>query len=241
MAEIEKEKVTRRPTKVRQTRWAAALAQWLIRARLRPNHVSVLSVAFAGLAGASLILAPRGGPVTGAILFTLAGLLIQLRLLCNILDGLMAVEGGLKTRSGEVFNDLPDRVSDAIILVCAGYATSWPHWAPELGAIAGLLAVMTAYVRVLGGSAGASQYFSGPMAKQQRATLITVACAFAAVETGLGWSPRAIAVALMIVAAGSALTVARRSRSIVRELDTKGPERVSPPSAEDSRRPEQEE
>lgn len=93
---------------------------------MRPNQVYLLSVVFAGLSGASLVLAMRMGPLGGVALFILAGGFIQLRLLCNILDGLMAVEGCLKTGSGEIFNDLPDRVSDAIILVYAGYATPWP-------------------------------------------------------------------------------------------------------------------
>lgn len=80
---------------------------------------------------------------------------------------------------------------------------------------------MTAYVRVLGGSAGASQYFSGPMAKQHRGLLITGACLIAAVEAGLGWRPHAITLVLGLIVLGCVITVIRRTRFIVRELDSK--------------------
>lgn len=56
------------------------------------------------------------------MLFLLAAAMIQGRLLCNLMDGLMAIEGNLKSASGEIYNDAPDRVSDALILVGAGYA-----------------------------------------------------------------------------------------------------------------------
>jgi phosphatidylglycerophosphate synthase len=32
------------------------------------------------------------------------------RLLCNLLDGMVAVAGGLGSPSGQVWNDLPDRI-----------------------------------------------------------------------------------------------------------------------------------
>ena len=51
-----------------------------------------------------------------------AAVLIQFRLLCNLFDGMVAVEGGLGTPSGILFNDFPDRIADPLILICAGYA-----------------------------------------------------------------------------------------------------------------------
>ena len=50
---------------------------------------------------------------------------------------MVAVEGGRRTKSGEVFNDLPDRLSDPLILVGAGYALPYA-WGPQLGWAAGL-------------------------------------------------------------------------------------------------------
>ena len=62
----------------------------------------------------------------------------------------------------------------------------------RLGARAGLagggtLAILTAYVRVLGGAIGTRQYFIGPMAKPQRMAVMTVACVLSVVEPLVGW------------------------------------------------------
>jgi phosphatidylglycerophosphate synthase len=129
----------------------------------------------------------------------------------------VAIEVGLGTPSGEIYNDLPDRLSDAMILCAAGYSLAWPWFARELGWAAALLAVMTAYIRILGGASGLPQDFRGPMAKPQRMAIMTAACLAAPFE------PRAMAVALMLVIAGSLVTAARRLRQIVRQLEARRP------------------
>src|SRR5260370_27985395 len=90
-----------------------------------------------------------------------------------MLDGMVAVEGGLQTKSGEVFNDLPDRIADALIFIGAGHAVHTLPYGMELGWSAALLAVFTAYVRMLGGASGLAQSFVGPIAKQQRMAVMT--------------------------------------------------------------------
>ena len=64
--------------------------------------------------------------------------------------------------------------------------------ASTLGWCAAVLAVLTAYVRVLGGSLGVTQHFIGPMAKQHRMFTLTIATLLSAVETLLGMPPRAM-------------------------------------------------
>jgi phosphatidylglycerophosphate synthase len=142
---------------------------------------------FAALAGSCFLLLRGSGPALRIGLYLGAAAVIQLRLLCNLLDGLLAVEWGRGGRSGLVFNDLPDRFSDIAILVPAGYSLTWVAWGPELGWSAGLLAVLTAYVRLLGGSAGLPQDFSGPMAKPHRMAVVTVACLLGALSWHLRW------------------------------------------------------
>ncbi len=208
----------RRPLKSRQTAWARALAAALLRLRVRPNGISLVSVLFAALAGAALWRAPAVGRGAATGLYLVAVLGIQLRLLCNLLDGMVAVEGGLRSPTGEIWNDLPDRFADALILLGAGYSLSGFPWGPELGWLATALAILTAYVRLLGGAAGASQQFCGPMAKPHRMATLTVACLLAIGELWLGWPPRALALALVLVVLGSAVTVVRRTRRIAREL-----------------------
>jgi len=211
----------RRPLRSRQTRWAAALAGWLTRAGVRPNTISALSVLFAGVAGLAFVVTAWGPPGRRIALLLAAAAFIQLRLLCNLLDGMVAIEGGQRTPSGEVWNDLPDRLADPLVLVPAGYAITAVTWGAALGWAAALLAVLTAYVRVLGGSLGLPQDFGGPMAKQHRMALMTAAAVLGAVETAAGAPGRALPAALLLVAAGSALTVARRTLGIVRALEAR--------------------
>lgn len=206
---------SRRPLKSRNREWAKRLAAMLARRGVAPNTISLLSVAAAALAGLALLGTRAADPVPRAVLLLAAALFIQLRLLCNLLDGMVAIEGGRGSTSGELFNDAPDRVADALILVGAGYALPWPAWGCALGWAAAVVAVLTAYVRMLGGSLGLRQDFCGPMAKPHRMALLTAACLLSMVEglvTGArGWI---LLLALAIIIVGGLLTTWRRLRRI---------------------------
>ncbi len=65
--------------------------------------------------------------------------MIQLRLICNLLDGMVAVEGGMKTACGDIYNDLPDRISDSLIILGIAYGLTGVNHAAELGWAAVLL------------------------------------------------------------------------------------------------------
>jgi phosphatidylglycerophosphate synthase len=213
---------SRRPLKTRERGWAKALAQLLVKARISPNAISIVSLVFAAGAGAALYFSGRTPPVERMWLLLLAAAGIQLRLLCNMLDGMVAVEGGRQTKSGEVFNDLPDRIADTLIFICAGYA-AWDHpHALELGYAAAVLAVFTAYVRMLGGASGLQQRFIGPMAKQQRMAVLTIACLLSPWETRFQLSSGAILwTALIAINLGCVVTIIRRTARILRELESR--------------------
>ena len=178
-----------------------------------PNVISIGSVVFAAIAAAALIASKLCGTDTVRVsLLILAAIAIQLRLICNLLDGMVAVEGKLGSKSGEIYNDLPDRIADPLILIAAGYATPYP----ALGWCAGLLAVFTAYVRLLGGSTGAGQDFRGPMAKPQRMAVMTIAC--------LGEifvREYVFIAALALIILGCIATIARRTANIKRILESR--------------------
>jgi phosphatidylglycerophosphate synthase len=146
--------------------------------------------------------------------------LIQLRLLANMLDGLVAVEGGRKTATGDVFNEVPDRVADVLILAPAGYALTWlGPLGITLGWLVAVLAVLSAYVRVFGGSLGFEQSFMGPMAKQHRMALLTLTCLASVVEvTAVDYRGRVLSLGLLIIGLGTALTIIRRLSLITRLL-----------------------
>jgi phosphatidylglycerophosphate synthase len=207
---------SRRPLKTRQSRWAQALAAWLARTGVSPNQISVASVVFAAAGAACLVAAPRQTPVGQALLLVAAAAGIQLRLLCNLLDGLVAVEGGKRTPAGELFNDVPDRAADVALFAAAGYGVESLAWGPDLGWAAAAVALTTAYVRYIGATMGAGQIFVGPMAKQQRMFALTLACLAAAGEALADLPDRAIPVALGVVVAGGLVTAVRRLRRIAR-------------------------
>jgi len=209
----------RRVLATRRAGWAKALAHALGRARVRPNSVSVASVGFALIAGVAFFAVPPLAPGGQATALLVAAAAIQLRLLCNMLDGMLAVEEGLKTRTGDVYNDLPDRVADVLILVGAGCSIRYLPGGAALGWAAAVVALFTAYVRLLGGSLGVTQHFIGPMAKQHRMFTLTLAALLSAVEAISGMPARAMPIALGTIVVGSVATAWRRTARIMRELD----------------------
>jgi phosphatidylglycerophosphate synthase len=199
---------TRRPIATRANRWAIALSNTLTRSAVTPNQISLLSIFFASLGAASLAWAKSPW------LLLACAICVQLRLLCNLLDGMVAIEGGKKTKSGPIFNEFPDRIADSVLLVALGYAAAQP-WLGWLGA---LLAALTAYVRVFGGSLGQVQIFAGPMAKPHRMAVLTAACVFAAAELQWSGTRYALLAAAGLIAFGSLLTCIIRTRMIVLQL-----------------------
>lgn len=215
----------RRPLKSRGLRIFTTLAQKLADTGITPNQISMASIYFSVLAAICLLLWPILGdlmhyPAKGfnsnifaIALPLLAALFIQLRLLCNLIDGLVAVESGKKTPNGELFNEIPDRIADAVTLIAAGYAATIVGLSPAVGWLAALLAVMTAYVRALAMAVGTPADFQGPMAKPHRMALMTAACVLSAFE-GFFWQPGyVLATALVLLTIGTAWTVWRRIRT----------------------------
>ena len=164
------EESNRRPLAVRNIAITKHIAIWLCRKNITPNQISLLSMAFAAL---GLGLAAGYHFLPSPIWLVLFAVMIQMRLLCNLFDGMVAVEGGKKTPAGELFNDVPDRIADPLLIVAAGLVT-YSTFGMSMAWIAALLAVLSAYVRVLGVSMDCPADFRGPMAKQHRMALITV-------------------------------------------------------------------
>ena len=210
----------RRPLKSRDTGWARRGAAWLARAGVTPDAVSAGSVVF-GVLGAALLAGSGlcGGWPRGAALFA-GAVCIQLRLLCNLMDGMVAVEHGRGGPLGPVWNELPDRIADMLFLVGAGYGAAFAgvDWAEAAGWAAAVFAVLTAYVRELGRALGQPADFGGPMAKPHRMALLTGAAVVAIFEHLWGWSGEALAYGLALIAIGAALTAAVRTGRLAARL-----------------------
>jgi phosphatidylglycerophosphate synthase len=222
----------RRPIAARNTAVMQRIAAWLIARRASPNGISIAGM-LAGIgAGVCLAATPHADPFPARLLFLAAAALIQLRLLANLFDGMVAVGRGIASPLGELYNEILDRVSDFATLVGLGYATGG---SPQLGYSAASLAIFCAYIRAVGKAAGAGSDFRGPMAKQQRMFFSTITALYLALAP-LAWRPAwgpsdrlgIPAAVLLFIAAGTALTCLRRLLGIATKLRAAASPQTSP-------------
>jgi len=209
----------RRPIATRNRKWAQATTTWLAARNVSPNTISIAGMCACIVAGIAL------GVTSIAdyrILWLIAALGAQLRLTANMLDGMVALASGRTSRVGELYNEVPDRISDAAVFIGAGFA-----WGGNiaLGYIATILAIFTAYVRAAGKIAGAPNEFCGPMAKQHRMLVVTLICLYSAV-TPRSWQIISfndsqiglMTLGLAVIILGCVITVFRRVSRIGRAL-----------------------
>jgi phosphatidylglycerophosphate synthase len=193
------------------------MASWLARSSVTPNQISVLSVVFSLLVPFSFATLEAGS--WAASFVALLG--IQLRLLCNLLDGMVAIEGQKKSVLGDIYNEFPDRIADTIILVGIALCDRLDSVLLVFAVTAALMAAMTAYTRVLGASVGTKQCFSGPMAKQHRMALLTATImAMPILPSSLSYQTT-LKFALVVISLGCIATIAIRLRKISMELQSK--------------------
>jgi phosphatidylglycerophosphate synthase len=211
----------RRPIASRERRGWQAAARVLARAGVSANFISVCGLLTALAAGAAAVGTAEAAGWQQRLLWLCVAAGAQLRLLANMLDGMVAIESGTASPVGELYNEVPDRFSDAAVLIGVGYAAG--GWV-AMGYIAALLALLTAYVRATCRVAGSAQDYCGPMAKPHRMAVIIVAAVYLAVTPGT-WHAAGdwgiAAMALTVVAAGSAVTCVRRLLRGASELRSK--------------------
>jgi phosphatidylglycerophosphate synthase len=210
----------RRPIATRNRKWAQTATHWLAVQQVSPNAISMAGMWGCIVAGMALAATSVG---YHRIEWIVAVMGVQLRLIANMLDGMVAHASGRASKVGELYNEVPDRVSDAAVLIGAGFA-----WGGNLtlGYVATILSIFTAYVRAAGKIAGAPNEFCGPMAKQHRMFVITLIGLYSAV------APRSwqiftfnnskiglMSLGLAIIVVGCVITVVRRLGRIARALE----------------------
>lgn len=200
----------RRPLKTRGATWAKLFAKGIANTGITPNQISILSILMALLALVCFFYSKEN-----TFLLILAAVFIQLRLVCNLIDGMVAIEYNKKSPVGDIYNDAPDRFADILIIMGAAFAVTYMPYAFHIAWFASVFAVMTAYVRLLGSSVGTPSYFMGPMAKPHRMFALTLGSLLecGALYFGSDYSP--LYIALIIVAVGSFFTTLRRLIKII--------------------------
>ncbi len=167
----------RRPIASRDLKISQQLTQVFARWGASPNGISLFGM-MAAIAGGVTLAATRLDPAHARWLWLAGALGAQLRLAANMFDGMVAIATGRSSPVGELYNEVPDRISDIALLVGLGYSAGGD---PTLGYLAALMAVFTAYVRAQCRVAGAPQDYCGPMAKPQRMFWLTLNCVAMAV------------------------------------------------------------
>jgi phosphatidylglycerophosphate synthase len=220
------ETANRRRVKSRERGWSKRLAAGIAARNIAPDVVSAIGLSFAFLGGACLALSGVVGGGMRLVLLVAGGVSIQLRLLCNMLDGMVAVEHGKGGAFGPIWNELPDRIADALILAGAGYGAVQFNLVvgPMLGWLCAVLAVLTAYVRELGHGMGFAADFSGPLAKPQRMGVLTVVILVSLVEKPWVRSGTSLVWGLGLIALLTAVTTIRRTLHLARLLKARADE-----------------
>lgn len=217
----------RRPIAARNHAWAKAAAARLGERGVTPNMISMAGTGAAALA--FLVLWWAGAVSHGlarAPLFLLAAGFILARMVCNLLDGMVAIEGARGAPDGAFWNEFTDRISDILILGGLGLAAHHPG----LGFLAAALAVLAAYVRELGRARGAPVDFGGPLAKPERMVTAMVGLGLAMLWPLWGADPWwVLRVVLWVIILGTAATVALRAARLIQWMKARPPGAAVPP------------
>ena len=189
--------------------------QLCVHLNVSANQVSYASIAASAAAGLCFW---QSGTLPGLLIVAVG--FCYLRLWLNMLDGMVALASGTASRTGEIANELPDRVSDVLIFVGVAHG-GLCH--PLGGYWVAIFALLVAYVGTLGQAVGVQREFSGLMAKPWRMVALH---AGAWVTLGLLWAGREVRYGgltvldwtHLLIVAGCVETVVLRLVRIVRAL-----------------------
>jgi phosphatidylglycerophosphate synthase len=206
----------RRPIAQRFRKTADLPVRWCVRLGVHPNWVSYGSVVAA--VGAAVCFW-QSEPMPALLIP--AACFLYVRLWLNMLDGMVALASGKASRTGEIVNELPDRISDVVIFVGVAHSGLCHHLSGYWTAI---FALFVAYVGTLGQAVGARREFGGVMSKPWRmvalhlgawTTLALIWWADGRIEFGgltvLDWT-------CLAIIAGCVQTIAVRLVRIIRAL-----------------------
>jgi phosphatidylglycerophosphate synthase len=147
-------------------RTAHASVQWCVRRRIFANLISCFSTV---PSVAAALCFWQAEVVPGLLIVAVA--FYYLRLWLNMLDGMVALASGTASRTGEIANELPDRLSDVTIFVGVAHSglchVLSGYWAA-------MFALLVAYVGTLGLAVGVQREFSGLMSKPWRMVALHV-------------------------------------------------------------------
>jgi CDP-diacylglycerol--glycerol-3-phosphate 3-phosphatidyltransferase len=169
------------------------VADWLVRRRVNPNHITTLGT----------LCSVIGGVMYGVGWISRAGWFLGITALFDVLDGTVARRTNRSTTFGAFYDSTLDRVADGVVMggLTVFYATSVAHRSVPMMvvALAGLIgAFMTSYTRARAEALGIDAKV-GMLQRPERVTLLSAPQAFFGLALD-GWVLRLIVVLLTVSA-----------------------------------------
>ena len=135
---------------------------------ITPNQLTIVAVILSILMGVGFFFY-KAHP----ILLLLIPFGYLLRMILNALDGMMATEFNMKSKLGEILNELGDVISDLAIILPMIII---PKMSPWVIITFAFLSVLNEFSGVLAKSVSGVRHYEGPMGKSDRAILIGLYC-----------------------------------------------------------------
>ena len=135
---------------------------------ISPNFLTVFTILFSFFIGYLLFLG-----IDNQIYFLFVSLGLLIRMMLNALDGMMATTYNLKSKKGEVLNEIGDVLSDIAIYFPFIY---FKFLSIELIIIFISLSVINEFCGLLAKSISGIRRYDGPMGKSDRAFLVGIIC-----------------------------------------------------------------
>ncbi len=192
----------------RRSAWIRRLILLLMRLGLTSERVAGVGMVLGILAGIAFM--ATGELANAKLAWGIGGTLCLLRAAAIRIDAWLQPNSLRQSREDEFYNELPERVSDAVTLLGFGFAIDSSPW---LGLAAALTAIFSAYIRSLSSPRADWKKSSAPvlMTRSQRLLLLALASLLMILDVALHYPgfdlPRAT---LSIIVAGCLVTVVQR-------------------------------
>jgi phosphatidylglycerophosphate synthase len=173
--------------------------------KVHPDVITWISFVFSIAAGVCFFKARLRWPLL------LIPVCIMLRCVCNLLDGMVAIEREITSARGEALQDTVDRLSDSCMLLGAIFS---PFGGLGLGIFSMTVMLISSYVGILKKAVGGKREYGGILGKGDRYLLMGVASIgqYLWMDDVGGFHILSIMLGLMI--AGGTVTIIQRSLSI---------------------------
>lgn len=209
------EDVARRPQSALLGYWLRNWMVWILGPLERATVRAGLSPDFLNYLGLAAGLAAGGAFVAGDL--ALAGWLIALGGVSDILDGRVARARGVESRYGAFMDSVLDRFAETATFVGIAWLLSGSAWLAAVTVLALAGSLMVSYTRARGEALGVA-FAGGLMQRAERVVLLAVGALLdSAAARRLGWPPGAVLSGVVaVIAVGTVGTAIYRTTMIAR-------------------------